>query len=40
MTENPLIHLFKTPYHHYVYEANGDDLYSVDSDVYEALNFY
>jgi uncharacterized protein len=33
----PLIHLFKTPYSHYVFDTNTNDLIKVDEDVYGAL---
>ncbi|MHB1313940.1 MAG: radical SAM protein [Christensenellales bacterium] len=37
MKETPLIHLFKTPYYHYVFDTNTNDLVRVDKDVYDAL---
>ncbi len=37
MKTTPLIHLFKTPYSHYVFDTNTNDLIKVDEDVYGAL---
>ena len=37
MKTTPLIHLFKTPYNHYVFDTNANDLIKVDEEVYGAL---